>query len=491
MSDAELFDGPDRPRSSRAARGAFAAFAFSARAMQTLSAFVVTLVAARHLTPQVYGVYAIVIVFITLIQTLTYTGLYHFIVTSKGEDRAVLSTGFWLVTGATTLAALALALTAPGLAALFDAPELTAVLLALCALQPLAGAGAWSSAVLLRRERMQAHFAVMFVTALAALAGGILALVLWQSLWALVAYRAIRVISANLLYAAILRERPAFALDRALARAALRYSGGLYGGRLLGFLSRYSGDLLLGLFFSTAEAGLYRFGARIAAGATDIVTQTMQSFALGQLGAAARAGRDLAPLVTRFTGTTVLLAGGVATTVAIIGPAAVDVWFDPAYLGAVAVIHAMSARAVFGIGLTMLDPVMAALGKTGAVMRLNLWLTLAGIALALATAPFGLAALAWSQAALAALASLLALRAIAREGGVDMAGARRAWGRAAGLVALYGAGLWGVWLGLGQIPAPGAGPLIGAGLAAALTLATLTLLAGWRLRLFSLASFSG
>lgn len=476
-------------RPGRGRRGALAVFAFVARATQQLSTLVITLLAARFLTPADYGVYALAIVFVTLIQTLSYTGFYHFIVTAKEDDRAVEATSFWLLAGLSVAASALLALAAPQIAAALHAPELNRVLQLLALVQPVAGLGAWYSAVLLRRKQVNRHFLIMFLQNAIALVGGVLLLWWWQSLLALVAFRFLRVLSAQLLYGLLTPIRPGRGFDPALARQALRYSGGLYGSRLLSFLQLYAGDLLLGLMFTTAEAGLYRFGNRIAGGAVEVVQQPMSSFALTQLGAAARQDRDLSGLIARFAGTVTVLTGGVAATVIVFAPTLMTEVFNPAYAAGIGVTYAMAMRAVFGLGGLLLEPALAAQHKTRLGMMFNLVFALATVLAVALAAPFGLGALAWSQAGTSLLGTAAALWLLRREG-IAIGAALRALSRALGLVLGYGLALALVWpelqagFGTGLVG-------LGLGLAAAAALGASTLLLGWRLRVVSLSAFSG
>lgn len=425
-------------RPGRARRAAQALFAFVARSLQQISTFVITLLAARFLLPAEYGVYSLGIVFIMLIQTLTYTGFYHFIVTSREDDDTVLSTSFWMIVGLATAAAAVLMAAAYPIAWLYDAPDLGPVLLLLAAIQPVAGAGAWFSAALLRREALNLHFSIIFLQNLAALIGGALLLWLWKSLFALVAFRYLRVLTGGLLYLIFSRDRPGFRFDRAMARRATGFSGGLYGARFLNFLSNYAGDLLLGLMFTTAEAGLYRFGNRIAGGAVDVIAQPMRSFALTQFGAAGRAGRDLAVPLERFTGSIVLLNGGVAAVVIVFAPQVVTGYFSPAYAAGLVVTYAMAVRAVLTVGTLVLEPALAAKGRTGRVMAFNaIWAAITVAAVFIAT-PFGLEALAWSQTGVAAASTLAALEVLRRRGGIAIGGALRALAVAGALAAGYG-----------------------------------------------------
>lgn len=487
----EMHNNAARKGNGRARRGGLAVFAFVARSLQQVSTFVITLLAARFLLPAEYGVYSLGIVFVTLIQTLTYTGFYHFIVSSKADDKDLLATSFWLLTGLATGASLLLVAAAQPIARAFDAPELFPVLVLLAALQPLAGISAWYSAVLLRRQKVNLHFGIMFAQNALALVGGVFLLWLWQSLFALVAYRAVRVFSAIFLYLFFAGDRPAFRFDRALARKATRYSGGLYGARLMNFLQRYSGDLLLGLMFSTAEAGLYRFGNRVASGAVDVVTQPMQSFALTQFGAANRNDRPLGPLLERFVGTVVLLTGGVAAVILVFAGAVVESYFNPAYLAGLGVTYAMAVRGVLNVGLLLMTPALSARSLTGVLMFFNMGSAMAVIAAVLVAAPFGLSVLAWAQVAVTAMAGAAAFLVLKVNAQIDIRGAVRALAVSLLLVIGYGVAVWQVWGWIAATLPASNGWTLALGLGMATVLGVVMLVVGWKLKVFTLQVFSG
>lgn len=478
------------PRRKAGQRGFDAIFAFIARSLQQIATFIITILAAGFLLPAEYGIYTLAVVFITLIQTLTYTGFYQFIITSKKDDAAILATSFWMITGLSLLASLVLALCARPIAWMYDAPELEPVIYYMAAIQPVSSAGAWSSAVLLRRQRVRLHFGIMFLQNIASLIGGVALLWWWQSLYALVAFRYIRVLSGTFLYTAFMPERPALTFDRVLAQEATAFSGGLYGSRLLGFLARYGADLILGLMFSTAESGLYRFGNRVATGATDIVAQPMRSFALTQFGAANRADQDLAPVLERFAGTTMLLIGGVAVVIAVFAQDVVANFFNPAYGAAIVVTYALAARAFAAIGAELLEPVLSARHRTGVLMTYNLIWTMLTVGAVFAAAPFGLEALAWVQAGVALASTLAALVVIRRQGQTAIKGALRVMAISVALVASYAVVLWFAWGWLRPVIAhPGLALTAGLAMAAVLGLAMLA--AGYKLRVFFLRAFSG
>lgn len=484
---------PDSSKHSKRRRIALALFSFVSRSLQQVSTFVITLLAARFLAPAEYGVYSLGVVFITLIQTLTYTGFYHFIVTSKLDNRIVLGTSFWMLTGLATIAAATLASAAYPIAWIYDNRELGPVLIFLAAIQPVAGINAWYSATLLRRQAMNLHFIIMFAQNAIALVGGVVMLWLWQSLYALVAFRYLRVLSGLFLYVLFGRDRPSLAFDRAVAVKATGFSGGLYGARLMTFLSRYSGDLLLGYFYTTAEAGLYRFGTRVASGGIDIVAQPMQSFALTQLGSAARQNLTLEDPLKRFVGSITVLTGLVASVLIVFAPGVVSNFFDPAYMAALVVTYAMAIRSVTMVGTTILEPVMAACDQTSIVMLFNGAWTGITAATVFLVAPFGLEPLAWSQAGVATLASLSALLIIQRKGKVPIGKALQGLLLALGLVLSYGLSLYFGWAYLSGAFFTGVNSVttLICGLTFASVLMICALFIAVRARVFTLGVFSG
>lgn len=420
-------------------QGASAAVAFGARSLQQITTFVLTLLAAGFLSPAEYGVYTIAILFVTFLQSLIYSGFFHYVVRAKGDEREILDTCLWLTIGLSVAGGGGLALGAPALARAFNAPDLELVLRLLAALQPITAVTAWCSSVLMRHGRMRLHFNIMIAQNLCALVAGVAILFAWQSVFALVAYRFVRALSGALLCLGLSRVRPGMAVRRSIARDAVRYSYGLYGTQVLNFFSNYGADLVLGLMYSTAEAGLYRFGNRMATGTLDIVAQPMRAFALAQFGAANREDRPFGPVLRRFCAAMLILMGFAAATIVVFAEDVVRLFFQPAYGGALVVTYALAARALLGLGSAFVEPVLAAAGRTGAVLAHNaVWTSAQALAIPLA-AGFGLGALACAQAAVAAASTVGGLWVQARLGQIDMRPVLAAMARASVFVLGYAA----------------------------------------------------
>ena len=397
-----------------------AATAFAALAMQQVATFVLILLAASYLPPAEYGLYTISLVFATFIQTLTYSGVFHFIVTEKGDDSAILDTTFWLIIGISVTGSAILALAAPYIGRAFDAAELPSVIRFLALTQPVSAGVAWISAVLMRQKRMHAHYTIMMIQNVSSLFIGVALLILWQSVYALVAFRFAKSIVGGVIYFGYTRILPRFSFDRNVARKATSYAGGIYGSRFLNFFANYGADLILGLVYTTAEAGLYRFGSRLATAAMDIAMHPLRNFALAQFGAANRNNEGFTPLAAKFVSTAMFLMGGVAIAIYVFGEQMVELMFREEYLGALVVTYALATRAVLGIGDQFAEPILAAKGKTGVIMAHHGFWAFVQIVLLATTAAMGMNILAWAQAAVAGATSVMAFYLVHRFAAISL-----------------------------------------------------------------------
>jgi Membrane protein involved in the export of O-antigen and teichoic acid len=466
-------------------------FACLARSLEQISTLVMALLAARFLLPADYGVYSLGIMFIVLVQTMAYTGFFQFILTSKEDDTALLATCFWLTVGLVSLASAVLAACAYPLEWVFNAHPLGNVVLLLALVQPLASVTAWSSAALLRRGEIMLNFKILFAQNLIALVGGVLMMWLLHSIYALVAYRYLRVIPGALLFGILGRDRPAILFDKRIARTATIFSGGLYGSSALKFLARYAADLLLGLLYSPAAVGLYRFGNRVATGATDIFNKPMSSFAATQFGATARRDSDLAVPLARFSGTITLLSAMTGAVIIVFADDVIRLFFQPSYLPALVVTYAMALRGAAGVGQLLVEPTFAALGRTAWVMMFDLVSTIVAVAAIFVASPAGLNALAWAQAAVVLGTTFWAFYLLRTKGKIDVVPAMWRFGGAAALAAGYGAIVYLLQRELAAFSGLPAMEALALGLTGAAVLALPVLALATRLRIFSFEAFYG
>ena len=378
-----------------------ALLAIGARASTQLFVVAVTLVATRYLSPADFGIFALATVFITFARTLLYTGPFEYLM--KAPDLARTAAECLAATVLTAaLAGILVLLLALGSMLVFGSTAVGWLMLILVPTTLMAALASWQEALILRAGWMRAYYLATIAIELASALAAIALLVSGWQLGALVAQVYCRMALAVLGYALLLRP-PALRTPRpAGVRRILRWSAARYGATLVGFLSNYSGDLILGALLSPAATGLFRASNRVVTAASDMFSQPAALLSRTALShrfarGAPADGRWFAMFVgIAFIGWPALVA------VALLGDLIAPVALGPAWAGAGLPIAILATARLW----TMLTAVASALLVTYDRQRLVLRVQLvAAIGVALAT--IALARWGVVGAAIAALAATM------------------------------------------------------------------------------------
>ncbi|CUH78746.1 colanic acid exporter [Tritonibacter multivorans] len=409
---------------------------------QQFAALMMTLLAAATLSAAEYGVYTLAVVFAEFVVMLTYTGFFHYVINADEDEDRLLPTVFWIMVSIGAVGGALIGVNAALIAQAFDAPQLTLVLQLLAILQPFGAMIGWCTAVLTRHGKMKPYFLCIGFSNLGALALGAATLMIWPSVLALVLYRAARIALCLFSMCWVMPTGPRLRFDVQLARRAARFAWGLYGSASLKFVSNFGADLMLAWFLSTAEAGLYRFANRLAFAASSLVTQPLNAFALKKFGRASRQGKDISAILAQFFAASIVLVGGVAMTIVVLGDQLVTALFRPEFSAATFAIVMMALRSAFSVGHNLIGPVFSALHRNATGMAYNLVVAALMVVVIPAFAPFGLNAMATATTMVQLFSIPFALFVIARWGQLDIGPALRDGTTALGLVACYSAVLF-------------------------------------------------
>ncbi len=381
-----------------------------ARIATQLVALGVTLIAARFLGPADFGLFAIAAAAVTFIRTLMYSGAYEFLLKSPEPK-------LWSSEGLAANMLLATALTAIAIACAAAIPgggRITDLIVALAPSNALAALAAWLEVHLLRRNRLNAYYGVMFVAEGVAGAAAAWALLEGFGIWALVIQAYVRAFMNCALYALM---RPAFfstAFSGARLKGLFGWSLPRYGEVTLAFASQYGSDILLGAFLSPAATGIYRGANRICSAASDVLSQPLRTFGLVGLSRRRAAGQDvgvLVPPLLRLVGLTSWAALAIFAALAgVVVPALLgEAWREA---GAIApILCAALALLTFN---AMLVAALVAVDLQKRTLVIRLVTTAALLALSAAAAPFGPGMVAAAMLAGAVLAAAFYLRAVVR-----------------------------------------------------------------------------
>ena len=276
----------------KAALGAFGLGVF-ARASTQVAALFVSVVAARALGPEQFGVYAIASVFVVIAQAVLWGGVYDFIVKGRGTDSDI-DTPFWINLMVGAAGCVLIVAVAPLLSMAAHLPQVVPLMVALAPSMLVAAFVSWSEAVLLRRARLGTYYRLTIVSEAMACVVAVLCFRAGLGVWAYVVYRYVHLGFAVMLTGAITRRLPRLSYDRGVASLVLGFANRINASRIVSMAGAYAPDLLLGYFAGAAQTANYRFANRIVVGVSDmffgpVVKQAWVSMAAHGQDAPARA----------------------------------------------------------------------------------------------------------------------------------------------------------------------------------------------------------
>lgn len=395
--------------------GVTALIAMAARASGQAAVVAVTLVATRVLGPADFGVFAIGAALLTLARTMLYTGPFEYLLKAPLDRTGPVAAACLAANLAVALGWIVLlALIGAVSPVLFRGPGVGAILFALCPSNLVAALAGWLESLMLRSGRVRRYYGVTIGVEVLSAGGAVALLLAGCGLWALVAQVYIRLLLLVAFYSLQMPRVRLARFDPAETLAVLRWSVSRYGSVVVGFLSNYSGDLMLGMVFSPAASGLYRVANRIVTALADMFNQPAGLLMTTSLAAARargeRGGGTWPGLLLPFAA----IAWPALAVLAILADAVAPVVLGPAWAAAGPVIMVFClARmaALIGTGATAALIVgdrqgrllaiqsTAALAGGGLTLLVVHWGALAAASVAAVVAVAAAAALVWSALA--------------------------------------------------------------------------------------------
>lgn len=236
---------------------------------------VVTAILARLLSPEEFGILAMVVIFTGFLNVMAEGGLNATLVQESDPGEKEISTFFWLSVFISAVLFGLAALSAPLLERFFRVPGLSRIVIALAIGFLFIGMAAVGAG----RARREFRFHTIAVTEiLASLLSGTIAILMalnHQGVWALVmqtvAYQFFRAI----LLMVFDRWRPILVFDLETVRRAIRLSRWITGGMVISYWGTNSDRLLIGRFLGPESLGFYSQASRLLILPSQLVSQVI------------------------------------------------------------------------------------------------------------------------------------------------------------------------------------------------------------------------
>lgn len=370
-----------------------ASWTLLSNAGQQLITFVLFLILARNLSAADFGTMALAAVMLDFALYLVGFGQVELAQSRRDDAPEALSESFFITTGAGIAALVVLVALAKPMAALFGAPDLVGVLYVIAPCCLITALGVTQEGVL---RRQFGYRALAFRNIVSTLVGGVAAIVVMVLGYGVLALAAQRLVKAIVMTATMWLAsawRPSARFDRAAARRLAQHGARIASATFLTMAGPRTVDLLIGYLLGTAQLGYVRVAFRIFDFVSQFIVLPFSSVALSTF---SRQKEDREAALTAFLKVTQITTGVLVPVlfgIGALGGEIVSLLLGDKWLPTVPLIQILSTIAVAAPLNYLFSPLMLSIEATAVVLRQSVLQLVAGLVLAAAAAPMGLAAI--------------------------------------------------------------------------------------------------
>lgn len=217
-----------------------------------------TIIVARLLAPEDYGVIAVSGVFVGLCMKIAGMGIGSAIIYQKNISKEELSSIFWSATILSCLAYLILYVAAPFIANFYDMPELTAILRTAGLIIVLSGVSVVPRSLVSKQMRFKLSAILNMVSGLVVTVSALIFAYLGYRYWSLVLSTLLGELILVLLYFYYERYIPQLFLKIGLVKEAYKYGFSILAGRIMDHLNTQWIPLIAGSVLGKSATGYFQ-----------------------------------------------------------------------------------------------------------------------------------------------------------------------------------------------------------------------------------------
>lgn len=328
-----------------------------------------TFVLAALLTPMDFGLVAMALTYVLLLQVLVQQGMVPALVHRRSLQGRDLDTAFWLVLGVSLLLTAVSCAFAPVFAAMVGLPSLGPILWALSVVLPIQGLAVVQEAIL--RRRMDFRSLALRANAAALCGGGVgVALALTGAgVWALVGQQVATAGTGLIALWFVSSWRPRRRWSAQSARELVRYTSLSSLSSVGVFLGRNVDSILIGVMLSPVVVGLYRLAARLLETVLEVTVRSLQAVALPELSRHQDDQQALGERLQALYRGSALLCMPALAMLAVSGPSLVQV-IGQEWAPASSLLLLLCVYGIFYVPLIFTGPLLQAVGRTGTLASL-------------------------------------------------------------------------------------------------------------------------
>ena len=247
------------------------------RFLAQLISFVVSIVLARILVPDEYGIVALVMVFINIMNSFVTNGLGTSLIQKKNADDLDFSTMFHAGLVFAIILYLLLIVISPLISKIYNNGDLTLVLIAMGLKLPIASISSIQQAYISKRMEYRKFFYATLIGTIISGVLGILAAVNGYGVWALVIQYLSNSLIDTIVLAFVIGWHPKFAFSYARFKELFSYGYKVMFSGVIGTIFDQIKNFIIGLKYTSADLAYYNRGEHIPSLVYNNVNSTFES----------------------------------------------------------------------------------------------------------------------------------------------------------------------------------------------------------------------
>lgn len=236
---------------------------FGERIMTQGVSFVVSLILARILSPDDYGVIALAMTFMSLAAVFINSGFATALIQKKNADATDFSTIFYCSLACSVLIYAVLFVTAPAIAAFYSTPELKVILRVMSLQIPISVYNSVQMAYISKHMLFRKVFITSTVNGLVSGVAGIGMAVAGFGVWALVAQNMMATVANSIMLTIFVPWRPEWKFSWKSAKGLMNYGSKILLADLSGTFFYELRGIIIGRVYTTADLAFYNKGQHL------------------------------------------------------------------------------------------------------------------------------------------------------------------------------------------------------------------------------------
>lgn len=358
--------------------------------------FIVSIVLARLLDPDVYGTLALVTVFTTILQAFVEGGFGTALIQKKDADDLDFSSVFYFNMAMCLLLYAGMFFLAPAISAFYRRPELVPVIRVLSLTLVVSGLKNVQQAFVSRNMLFKRFFFATIGGTIGAAIVGIVMAYRGFGVWALVAQHLLNLTVDTLILWVTVKWRPKWMFSWTRLKQLLSYGWKLLASKLLDTGYQELRSLIIGRMYTSADLAYYNRGKQFPNLVTNNINDSIDSVLFPTMSQEQKNPENLRRMTSRSIKTSVYLMAPIMMGMAACGEPMIRIILTEKWLPAVFYLRVSCVIFMFlPIHSANLNAIKA-LGRSDLFLKLEIIKKLIGLALMLASMPFGVKAMALS-----------------------------------------------------------------------------------------------